>query len=168
MSKVSKVLGDRLSGFEFWVLKRAVTKNVTKSETRCIQIHEKKLRNLTKNHYLPFQHKDVITNRSSYICTEEENELLKNGLQHAIPPKFIRKTDIYTTFDTIHRVMKKDLKPEANSIDLKSQISLLASTYIGKYKVSKKTLQKHRILKKLQQNRFLTCFFFKQINTFFF
>ena len=49
--------------------------------------------------------------------------------------------------------MKKDLKSEVKSIDLKSEISLLASAYIGKYKVSQKTLQKHRILKRLQQNK---------------
>ena len=106
LAKVSKFLGDRLSGFDFLVLKRSVAKNVEKNETRCIQIHEKKLRNLTKNHYVPFQHDDVIRNRSSYVCTDEENELLKNGLQHAIPPKFIQKHGIYMTFDTIHRVLK--------------------------------------------------------------
>ena len=49
--------------------------------------------------------------------------------------------------------MKKDLKSETRTIELKSEISLLASTYIGKYKVSQKTLQKHQILKRLQQNK---------------
>ena len=153
LKKVVEFLGARLSGFDFFVLRRAVSRNVQNNEKRCIEVHEKKLRNLTKNHYLPFHHDEVITNRSSYTCTDEENELLKNGLQHAIPPKFIQKTDIYTSFDTIHRVMKKDLKSQAKSIELKSEISLLASTYIGKYKVSQKTLHKHRILKRLQQNK---------------
>ena len=153
LAKVSKHLGERLSGFDFLVLQRAVSKNVTKNETRCINVHEKKLRNLTKNHYLPFKHQDVVTNRSTYTCTDEENELLKYGLQHAVPPRFLRKSDVLTSFDTIHRVMKKDLKCESKSIDLKSQISLLASTYTGQYKVSQKTLEKHRILKRLQKNK---------------
>ena len=83
----------------------------------------------------------------------DENELLKYGLQYAIPPRFIRKTDVLASFDTIHRVMKKDLKSEDKSIDLKSQISLLASTYTGQYKVSQKTLEKHKILKRLQKNK---------------
>ena len=77
LAKVAKHLGDRLSGFDFLVLQRAVSKNVKKNETRCINVHEKKLRNLTKNHYLPFKHQDVVTNRSTYNCTDEENELLK-------------------------------------------------------------------------------------------
>ena len=102
---------------------------------------------------MPFQHDDVITNRSSYVCTDEENELLKNGLQHAIPPRFIRKTDIFATFDTINRVMKRNLKSETKSIELKSQLSLMANTYVTSYKVSEKTLRKHRILKKLQTNK---------------
>ena len=77
---------------------------------------------------------------------------MKNGLQHAIPPRFIRKTDIFATFDTIHRVMKKDLKSETKKVELKSQLSLLASTYISNYKISEKTLKKHRILKRLKKN----------------
>ena len=48
--------------------------------------------------------------------------------------------------------MKKDLKADDKSVELKSQLSLMATTYVGKYKVSKKTLNKHNILKKLQQN----------------
>ena len=153
LADVTSFLQNRLTGLDFWLLRKSTRKNVSKNEKKCFATHEKKLRNLTKNHYLPFHHDDVITNRSSYVCTDEENELLKNGLQHAIPPRFIRKTDIYATFDTIHRVMKKNLESETKSVELKSQLSLLASTYISSYKVSAKTLNKHKILKKLQTNK---------------
>ena len=49
--------------------------------------------------------------------------------------------------------MKRNLKSETKSIELKSQMSLMANTYVNSYKVSEKTLKKHRILKKLQTNK---------------
>ena len=138
LSDVIKFLQIRLSGLDFLILKKAAAKNVSKNEKKCFDTHEKKLRNLTHNHFLPFRYDEVITNRSSHNLTEEENELLKYGLNHAIPPRFLRRTDILTTFDTINRVMKKDLKSEAKSVELKSQLSILASTYVSNYKVSEK------------------------------
>ena len=87
-------LRNRLSGFDLVVLEKTSNKNVMKSETKYIETHEKKLRNLTNNHYLPFRHNEIITNRSTYICTSDENDVLRHGLQYAIPPKFISKSDV--------------------------------------------------------------------------
>ena len=153
LDKVTQFLREKLSGVDFLILQSASNKNVSKSEEKYLETHEKKLTDLTQNHFLPFRHDEIITNRSSYTCTEEENDVLRHGLQHAIPPRFISKTDVFATFDTLHRAMKKDLKGNEGNVELKSQLSLLACTYIGKYKVNKKTLEKHNILKKLQRNK---------------
>ena len=152
LTKLIHVLRSKLSGFEFYLLNRATDKNVKQSERAYVNTHEKKLRNLTKNHYTPFKHEDIIDNKSSYVCTSEENEVLQFGLQHTIRPRFIDKTDVFTTFENIHRVMKNDLKEHATVAELKSQISFMAHAYTKKYKVNKKTLEKHKVLKRLQKN----------------
>ena len=122
------------------------------NEKRYIKTHEKKLKDLTKNHYTPFKHEEIINNRSTYVCTDEENNVLRFGLQHAIPPKFIQKSDVFATFETIHRAMKNDLKKDGSTAELKAQLSFMANTYVGKYKISKKTSEQYKVLKKLQQN----------------
>ena len=118
-----------------------------------IRTHEKKLRNLTKCSVLPFTHDEIITNLSSTKLTYEELDLLKYGLKHAIPPAFVNKTDVFTTFELIHRTMTKDLKAEKNSSELKAQISYIANSYVNSYKPSQATLRKHGILKKLRNNK---------------
>ena len=49
--------------------------------------------------------------------------------------------------------MKIYLKSEASAINLKSQMSFLATSYACNYKPSKNTLTKHRILKNLRNNK---------------
>ena len=53
---------------------------------------------------LPFQHKDVVTNLSSYKLTPEELDILTFGLSYGIPPNKLNRTDIFTTFDMMIRV----------------------------------------------------------------
>ena len=53
---------------------------------------------------------------------------------------------------TMHRTMKNDLHNYGFTAELKAQLSCMANTYVGKYKISKKTLEQYKVLKKLQQN----------------
>ena len=53
------------------------------------------LRNSTRNTMLPFQPYDVVTNLSKYHLNEDEMDLLKNGLDFSIQPRFLRKTDVF-------------------------------------------------------------------------
>ena len=50
---------------------------------------------LTRNRSLPFQAEDIITNLSDYRLNTEEIDLLKNGWNFSIPPKFIKKTCVF-------------------------------------------------------------------------
>ena len=46
--------------------------------------------------------------------------------------------------------MKNDLKKDGSTAELKAQLSFMANTNVGKYKISKK--EQYKVLKKLQQN----------------
>ena len=53
----------------------------------------------------------------------------------------------------IHRFLREDLKNYADRPTLKSQLSRLVNSYVHNYKPSRSTLIKHRILKKLRNDK---------------
>ena len=80
---------------------------------------EKKLTNLTKNNNNRFMHNDIITNLSSYDLTTEELNLkqyiFKQGFQHSIPPNYLNKTDIFASFELIHRFFESGSQEQRRS-----------------------------------------------------
>ena len=92
------------------VILHLMHQNVQKMVKLTIKMHEKKLKNLTKNSVLPFTPTDTVLNSSSIKLTEEELDVLKYGFKHPIDPRFINKTDALTTLDFIHRAMNKHSK----------------------------------------------------------
>ena len=114
--------------------------------------HKKKLMRLTENSSLPFEEKEVIRNFSQHVLSEQEEDILRNGLKYSIPPAMTNKTDVFSTFELIHRAMKCDLKSEADAGRLKSEMSFLANSYLSNYKPSKAALKKRGILKRLRKN----------------
>ena len=49
--------------------------------------------------------------------------------------------------------MKRDLKYDENAGEVKTQLSYLASSYVNNFKPNKNTLEQHKILKRLRQNK---------------
>ena len=49
--------------------------------------------------------------------------------------------------------MSKDLKHEKDAGKVKAKMSYLANSYVNTYKPSKNTLRKHKIIKKLTNNK---------------
>lgn len=95
---------------------------------------------------LPFLPDDVICNHSSYILTEEEADVLKNGLNFGIPPPFIKKSDVFTTFEMINRFATMELKNQNFKKALKTEISHLAhQTYCEQFEETQdtKSIAKH-------------------------
>ena len=127
-----------------------IKKNVYKCAVKTIKIHEKKLKNLTKNGTLLFTDTEICLN---VTLMTEELELLKYGLKHPIHPLQVNKTDILTTFDFIHHAMTKDLRDEKQSGEVKTKISNLAHSYVNSYKPTLHALKKHRILKRSANNK---------------
>ena len=68
---------------------------------------------------LPFTSDEAIKIFSRYKLTEAETSILKFGLKQPIEPKTLIKTDILSTFESIHRTLSRDLKYENQSGELK-------------------------------------------------
>ena len=68
-----------------------------KEEDNILKIHQKRLRNPTRNTMLPLQPDDVVTNLSQYQLNEDEIGLLKIGLEFSIPPMFLMKTNVFAS-----------------------------------------------------------------------
>ena len=83
----------------------------------------------------------------------EELNILKFGLNHSLPPLKLRKTDVFVSFEMVHRFLREYLKNDADKPALKAQLSHLANSYIHNYQLSRSTLTKHRILKKLRNDK---------------
>ena len=52
----------------------------------------------------------------------EELNILKFGLNYSLPPLKLRKTDVFVSFEMIHRFLHKDLKNGADKPTLKAQL----------------------------------------------
>ncbi|XP_065658976.1 uncharacterized protein LOC136083502 [Hydra vulgaris] len=105
-----------------------------------------------KRAVLPFKHQNVIQNLSSYTLQDDELDLLNNGLGFALPPAFIKKTDVFAQFDCISQFLNNQLKNSDSKPQLKSELSHLANNYVYKYTPSENCLRKHKILKRLRNN----------------
>ena len=74
-------------------------------------------------------------------------------MKQPIEPKTLIKTNILSTFESIHRILSRDLKYENQSGELKASLSNLANNYWSTYKPTKNTLKKYGILKRLRLNK---------------
>ena len=74
---------------------------------------QKKLSSLTKDCNLPiFTANETITNLTQFELFQEESDLLKVGLYFSIQPGRVQKSEIFTTFEKIHRSFFNNLKSE--------------------------------------------------------
>ena len=98
--------------FHFHILTKSISQNIRQLETSFVNTHKKKLQNLTRNAILPFTSSDVITNLSKYNLSAEESSILKYGHAYAIPPTFISKTKVFTSFEMINCFLQSEKKSE--------------------------------------------------------
>ena len=81
-----------------------------------------------------FTANETITNVTQYELSQEKTDLLKAGLYFSIQPDKTRKSEIFTTFEKIHRSFINNLKSEGNKTQIKAHLSYLANSYFYKYK----------------------------------
>ena len=110
LTKKIQYIRSRCDGITWFVIYKLIQRNVKKAEKKIVETHRKKLCDLTRNQSLPFQTEYIITNLSDYRLNTEEIDLLKNGLNFSIPPKFIKKTDVFCQFDMIAKFLAKDIE----------------------------------------------------------
>ena len=94
-----------------------------------------------------------VTNLMQYELSLEESDLLKAGLYFSIQPDKIRKSEIFSTFEKIHRSFLTNLKPEETKTQIKTQLSYLANSYFYNYKPAPRILHQHRVLQNLIKNK---------------
>ena len=142
-----------LSNFDWYILAKLLRRNVKNKESTVLKTDQKEMRNLTKNSTNPFTHREVVKNLSSKQLTNEELDLLKFGLHHSLPPSRISKTNVFVSFEMMHRFLLENLKNEIDKPALKSELSHLANSTVHNYKPSRSTLRKHGILIKLKNDK---------------
>ena len=115
---------------------------------------QEKLSSLTRDCNLPiFTANETITGLTQYELSQEESDLLKAGLYFSIEPDKIRKSEIFTTFEKIHRLFLNKLKSEETKSQIKAHLSYLANSYFYNYKPSPRILRQHRVLRNLRKNK---------------
>ena len=75
------------------------------------------------------------------------------GLQFSVQPDKIRKFEIFTTFEKIHRSFINNLKSQETKSQIKMHLSYLANSYFYNYKPSPRILRQHRVLRNLRKNK---------------
>ena len=70
----------------------------------------------------------IITNLTQYELSQKECDLLKAGLYFSVQPDKIRKSEIFTTFEKIHRSFLSNLKSEETKSLTKAHLSYLANS----------------------------------------
>ena len=96
---------------------------------------------------------ETITNLMQHELSKEESDLLKAGLYFSIQPDKIRKSEIFITFEKIHRSFLNNLKSEETKSQIKAHLSYLANSYFYNYKPSSRILRQHRVLRNLRKNK---------------
>ena len=90
-----------LTSVDFFMLNKTIHKNCQDVVNVIVKTDHNKLQNLKKNEVLPFRNNEVITNLLNYRLSDNEANLLKNGLCFAIPPANLIKTNILVSFENI-------------------------------------------------------------------
>ena len=153
LEKKIQFIRSRCDGITWFLLYKSIQRNVKKEESNILKTHQKKLRNLTRNTMLPFEPYDVVTNLSKYQLNVDEMDLLKNGLEFSITPRFLKKTDVFCQFDMTAKFMTQELADNQTSTRLKNELSEMANSYVYKYTPSFNSLKKHKILQELKCNK---------------
>ena len=85
-----------------------------------------------------------------YELPQEETDLLKAGLYFPIQPDKIRQSEIFTTFEKIHRSFLNNLKSQETKIQIKAHLS---NGYFYIYKPFPRILRHHLVLRNLRKNK---------------
>ena len=116
LEKKIQFIKSRCNGITWFLLYKSIQRNAKKEGSNILKTHQKKLRNLTRNTMLPFELDDVVTNLSKYRLNVGEIDLLKNGLEFSIPPRFLKKTNVFCQFNMIAKFMTQELDDNQTSI----------------------------------------------------
>ena len=122
-------LSTQLSTIDFYILAKFITLYNKKRLQKLLYTQQKKLSSLTRDCNLPiFTANESITKLTQYELSQEESDILKAGLYFSIQPDKILKSEIFTTFEKIHRSFLNNLKFEESKSQLKVHLLYLANS----------------------------------------
>ena len=75
-----------------------------------------------------FTANETIINLTQYELSHGESDLLKSSSYFSIQPDKIRKSEIFTSFEKIHRSFLNNLKSEETKSQIKAHLSYLANS----------------------------------------
>ena len=137
LNRSENFLSTHLSTTDFYILTKSITSYNKKSLQKSLYTQQKKLSSLTRDCNLPiFTANKTITNLTQYELSQEESNLLKAGLYFSIQPEKIWKSQIFTSFEKIHRSFLNNLKFEEAKSQIKVHLSYLAK-WLNEYNLKK-------------------------------
>ena len=152
LSLSKNFLCTKLSTIDFYIFTKSIISYNKKSLHKLLNTQQKKLSSLKRDCNLPiFTANETITNLTQYQLSHEESDLRKAGLYFSIQPDKIRKSEIFTTFEKIHRLFLNNLKFQETKSQMKVHLWYLANSYFYNYKPSPLILSQHRILRNLRK-----------------
>ena len=147
-------LSTQLSTIDLYIVIKPITSYNKKSLQKSLHTQQKKLSSLTRDCNVPvFTTNKTITNLTQHELSQEESDLLKAGLYFSIQPDQIRKSEIFTTFEKIHRSFLNKIKSEETKSQIKAHLSYLANSYFYNCKPSPRILRQYRVLQNLRKNK---------------
>ena len=153
LSLSENFLSTQLSTIDFYILTKSITSHNKKSLQKSLCTQQKKLSSLTRDCNLPiFTANKTITNLTQYELSQEESDLLKAGLYFVIQPDKMRKSEIFTILEKIHRSFRNNLKSKEIKSQIKAHLSYLANSYFCYYKPSPRILRQHSVLQNFRKN----------------
>ena len=147
-------LSTQLSTIDFYIHTKSITSYNKKSLQKSFYSQQKKLSSLTRDCNLPiFTANETITNLTQNELSQEKSDLLKAGLYFLIQPDKVRKSEIFATFEKIHRSFFNNLKSEETKSQIKGHLWYLANSYFYNFKPSPRILRQQCILRNLTKNK---------------
>ena len=147
-------LSIQLSTIDFYILTKSIRLYHKKSLQKSLYTQQKKLSSMTRDCNLSiFAANETITNLTQYELSQEKSDLLKAGLYFSIQPDKIRKSEIFATFEKIHRSFLYNLKSEETKTQIKVHLSYLANSYFYNCKPSPCILRQNRVLRNFEKNK---------------
>ena len=154
LSLSESILSTQFSTTDFYILTKSITSYNNRLLNKSLHTQQKKLSSLMRDCNLPiFTANETITNLTQYELSQEEFDLLKAGLYFSIQPDKIRKSEIFTTFEKIHRSFFNKLKSEETKSQRKAHLLYLANYFSYNCKPSPRILHQHRVLRNLRKNK---------------
>ena len=113
LSLSENLLSRQLSTIDFHILTKSITSHNKNTLQKSLYTQQKKLSSLTRDCILPiFTANETIANLTQYELSLEESDLPKASLYFSIQTDKIRISEIFTTYEKIHRSFINNLKPK--------------------------------------------------------